>query len=800
MITNYIKTALRNLRKNPGYSFINIAGLAIGIACCLLINAIVTHEMSYDQFHVNLDRLYRLEMTFTDSQGNEEKDTLFPETLPQKLEDRIEGIDAASGFLKNELLTVYEGVEYYGDMVEANRDFLEMFTFPLLAGNPQTALADGNNIVLTKKYAERIFGEGSDYASLVGRSVLFPNPETQQVDLPYTVTGILQDLPETSSLSFDFLVPLEGEPLFGGDSNWAGFSTVYLLLGEHVQAENIDLVLASFGEGDLIDLLSNSSSNISEREVRLSLGSFAEVYLDDEVQSHYIAQGNTTSLLIGSIIALVILAIACFNYMIFSLGNSQSRAGEIGVRKVLGAMRSQVARQFWGEVIVQGLIALVLAVTLAELLLPIVSATIGKDIRLFDFGNWHTWAGVITIILSTGLLAGAYPAFHLSRLSPADVLKNSGNGIKSGLLTRGLIVLQNGMCIALLIVAATMTGQLQYIQNRDLGYNSEQVLVLGSNTFEEAEALKQAVLPLAGVADATISDRAFTTGSLTYGWTDDSGESFGLRLIRIDPDYLNTLQIDLVTGRNFSHDRPSDITGSVLVNQAFIQRMGWSDPIGRRIENEVVSHEIIGVVEDFHIDNLRRGIMPLALHINPEYGGGGPRLLVRFHPESLSNTLDNIEERWAELFGQRTFDYAFLDDRLEGQYAQEALWHRVITSASGITIVIASMGLLGLVLISVTRRTKEIGVRKVLGATVPQVTALLSREFLILVLIANVIAWPVAWYAMSNWLDNFVYRIDLGPGVFLLAGSLAIVIALITVSLQSVRAALANPVESLRSE
>lgn len=800
MLKNYIKTALRNLRKNPGYSFINIAGLAIGIACCLLINAIVTHEMSYDRFHENLDRLYRLEMTFTGSQGDEERETLFPETLPRKLEDRIEGIDAASGFLKNEMLTVYEGVEYYGNMVQVNQDFLEMFSFPLLAGNPQTALADGNNIVLTKEYAERIFGEGRDYASLVGQSVMFPNPPTQLVDQSYTVTGILQDLPETSSISFDFLVPLSGEPLFEVESNWAGFTTVYLLLGENVQAENIDLVLTSFGESALADLLSNSSSSISEREVRLSLGSFAEVYLDDEFQSHYIAQGNTTSLLIGSIIALVILAIACFNYMIFSLGNSQSRAGEIGIRKVLGAMRSQVARQFWGEVIVQGLIALLLAAILAELLLPIVSVAIGKDIRLFDFGVWHTWAGVIAIILSTGLLAGAYPAFHLSRLSPADVLKKSGNGIKSGLLTRGLIVVQNGICIALLIVAATMTGQLQYMQNRDLGYNSEQVLVLAPNNFEEAEAFKQAVLPLAGIADATVTDRAFTTGSLTYDWTDDSGESFDLRLIRIDPDYLNTLQIDLVAGRDFSHDRPADITGSVLVNQAFVQRMGWSDPIERRIENEYVSHEIIGVVEDFHIDNLHRGIMPLALHINPEYGGGSAQLLVRVHPEAVSNTLENIEAVWADLFGQRTFDYSFLDDRLEGQYAQEALWRKVITFATGIGIAIASMGLLGLVLISVTRRTKEIGIRKVLGATVTEVTTLLSKEFLLLVLIANVIAWPVAWYAMSNWLDNFVYRIELSPGVFLLAGSLALVIALITVSLQSVRAAMANPIESLRSE
>ncbi|MCI0692146.1 ABC transporter permease [candidate division KSB1 bacterium] len=804
MLKNYFKIALRNLWKEKLYASINIIGLAIGIACCILIAAGVLRELSYDDFHANGDTIFRLVLAEKQASGETSRNTLFPATLPPAIAKEFAGVKHASGYIGVQSRIVHEGESFSGRQAEVNPAFLSMFTFPLAAGDVATALNEPNDMVLTKTFAQKIFGvrEGS-YSEVVGKIVSLAGQED------FKITGVLEDVPRNLSLNFDFLIPLGDGPKFGGNSNWAGFTTVYLQLHEAEAAAELVKLLPPFVERQLGEKFRND-------EELTSLGSFNEVitpqlqplrdiYLNDEIRSNYNQTGSAVTLYSMSAIAVLILAIACFNFVTLSVGRSSGRATEVGIRKVLGAQRSQVAVQFWGETILLSLFALVLGMALAEMILPAFRMMLGMDDYAVSYTqSWGMPLSIFLIVVVTGVIAGAYPSVVLSRFQPVNVLKGRLGLAGRGRLTRWLVVLQNGLCVVLLIVTGVMSQQLTYFQNKDLGFDKEQVLVVSAFGETNSERYKQKLTQLAGVISAGASDRSFTSGWQTAGVKDKKGEWITVRFIRIDPDYLATLHLDLIAGRNFSYDRPVDVKESVIVNETLVKAFGWEDPIGKQLpdlqtDTSKAAPAIIGVVKDFHIDRLHRELQPLVLHMNPDRHGIYS-LFVRLQPGEIPETLRRMEAAWRENTPEYPFNYSFLDDNLNRQYEKERVWRKILAWSSVLTIVIASMGLLGLALHAVNRRMKEIGIRKVLGASAASLVANLSKDFVKLMLLANLLGWPLAYLAAGKWLENFAYRIDLTVWVFLAAGALSLVIALLTISFRTLAAALSNPVDSLRYE
>lgn len=804
MLKNYLKIAIRNLWKEKLYAFINIFGLSIGVACCILIAAGVLRELSFDDFHLNQDKIYRLVLAEKQGDGALERNTLFPATLPPALPKEFAGVQQASGFISVGSRIVYEGESYSGQQAEVNPSFLSMFTFPLLAGDPSTALNEPNNMLLTKTLAQKIFGvQAGNEAEVIGKIVSLAGQED------YKITGVLEDVPRNSSLPFDFIIPLGDGPKFGGNSNWAGFATVFLQLPDAKAAETLQQLLLPFLERHL-------GEKYRKNEELSGLGSFAEVltpqlqplrdiYLNDEIKSNYNRRGSAVTLYSMSAIAALILAIACFNFVTLSVGRSSGRATEVGMRKVLGAYRRQVAVQFWGETILLSLIALTLGIALAELILPTFTTMIGVEHYAIPYTqNWGMPLSLLLIVIVTGVIAGAYPSIVLSRFQPVNVLKGQLGLASRSRLTRWLVVLQNGLCVALLIVTGVMSQQITYLQNKELGFDKEQVVVVSAFGETNSERYKKRLAQLEGVISAGGSDRSFTSGWQTGGVKNELGEWVTVRFIRIDPNYLETLRINLVAGRNFSYDRPVDVKESVIINESMANTFGWDNPIGRQLpdlqtDSTKAAPTIIGVVKDFHIDRLHRELQPLVLHMNPDRHGIYS-LFVRIAPGDVPATLSRMEAAWKEMFPDFPYLYAFLDDNLNRQYEGERVWRKILAWSSVLTIVIASMGLLGLALLAVNRRTKEIGIRKVLGASVPSIAASLSGDFVKLMLLANVLGWPLAYLTVSKWLENFAYRIDLSSWVFLAAGALSLAIALFTISFRAISAALANPAEALRYE
>ena len=804
MLKNYFKIALRNLWKEKLYASINIFGLSIGIACCILIAAGVLRELSFDAFHAHESTIFRLVLAEKQTNGEQVHNTLFPATLPPALEKEFANVVQASGYISIHPRLVYEGESFGGRMAEVNPSFLHMFTFPMLAGDPSTALNEPNNIVLTKSLAQKIFGvQDGNYTDVIDKIVSLSDQED------FKIAGVLDDVSPNSSLVFDFIIPLGDSPKFGGNSNWAGFTTVYLQLSDAEAAAAVEQLLPPFLEQHLGERFRNNT-RLSER------GSFSavttphlqplrDIYLNDEVNSNYNRRGSAATLYGMGTVAALILLIACFNFVVLSVGRSSGRATEVGMRKVLGARRTQVAVQFWSETILLSLIALVLGIALAEMILPAFTTLIGAEHYAIAYTqSWGMPLSLLLIVIVTGVIAGAYPSLVLSRFQPAKVLKGQLGFVSHGRLTRGLVVLQNSLCIGLLILTGVMTQQIAYFQDKDLGFDKEQVVVVSTYDEANSEMYKKKLAQLEGIISAGASDRSFTSGAQAGGVRYENGDWVRVRYIRIDPDYLETLRIDLTAGRNFAYGRPVDVKESVIVNETLVKAFGWDDPIGRPLpgiqtDTTKADPTIIGVVKDFHIDRLHRELQPLVLHMNPDRHGLFS-LFVRIAPGGVQETLTRMEAAWKETFADYPFHYAFLDDNLNQQYLGERIWRRVLAWSSLLTIIIASMGLLGLALLAANRRTKEIGIRKVLGASATNIVAFLSRDFVKLLFFANVLGWPLAYFAASKWLENFAYRIDLTVWVFLAAGALSLTIALFTISFRAIKAALADPVKALRYE
>ncbi|MCE2441385.1 MAG: ABC transporter permease [Candidatus Latescibacteria bacterium] len=795
MFRNYLIVAVRNVLRQKLYAFINVFGLAIGLACCILILLYVRHEWQYDAFHENSARIFRVIVRETRPDGSVGFSTLHPTSLAASLKEEFPGIERASGFIRSRTQVSNQKISFQESFGMVEPDFLEMFSFPLLAGDPATTLRRPDGVVISETVARKFFGILEE-----GYSVALGNPLVVG-DLDFTVVGVMADVPETSSLKFSVLIPIEHHRNYSSAVDWdVGKTAVYVELVEPTDVEALEAAFAPFAEKHLRDRIVMFKN---KRRVRntddgfmLRLQPLRDVYLNSEAMSYYEASGNVVYSYLLAGLAFVVLAVACINCMTLAVGRSMGRATEVGIRKALGAQRRQLMRQFLGEALLLSLLALAIGMAIAEMFLPVFNELARKNLSISYSDSWGTVLALLGMACITGLAAGSYPSLVMPRLNPVTVLKNKARvgGRNAGL--RGLVVVQFALSIALMISAAIMFQQLNYLRERDLGYREELVVVVPASE-EVSELYKAEISRYHRVVSVTISDRAFTTGDSRLTIEKENGERFLVRVIQIDADFLATMKIQLVAGRNIPPASTSVLKSYALVNEKLAGMLGSEDLVGEKIKlfRELT---VAGVVRDFHFDSMHLEIQPLLLHTGP--GFSGPFVLIRIQPEDIAGTIALLQKTWEAVASDQPFQYTFLEDNLARQYQSEDRWARIAGYTFAFAILISCLGLLGLASLSVTRRTKEVGIRKALGGSVSNLALLLSGAFVKLVVVANLLAWPVAYYVMNGWLQNFAYRIDPEPAVFILCGILALVIALLTVGVQSMKAALANPVDALRYE
>ena len=673
-------------------------------------------------------------------------------------------------------------------MLTCDPSFFQVFSFPLIEGDPEAVFTDFNALVISRTMAEKYFGG----ESALGRQLTIG-------DEPYTVTGVAEDSPGNSSIQFDFLLPFERTLgmlpwLINAADSWNHSLTfTYAELSNPQQAAPLREQLPGF-----------SSAHFSGQMSRaLEIQALADTHLDPGVAWSLgtVSDPNRSYILIST--ALLVLFIACVNFMNLAICRSSTRAKEVGLRKVFGAQQSQIAGQHLGESLVLSGFALVLGVVLAHLFLPIFNSLSGKSLVLDYLSSGSTLAALLAFTLLVAFVSGSYPSLVLSRFNPVAIFRRQVQVGGPNLLIRGLMVVQFGLSAALVVSILVMTRQLDFARTGDLGYNAENVVVIEKEQESgNLDVFRNRVLPYEGVLQVTGVSNSFgpNRGLAQAAYADSAGNRLEAFMYTVDYDYVKTLELNLVSGRDFSREFGADETGSCIVNEAAARSMGWDDPIGRTVPHGVT---VIGVVEDYHYRSMHHEIEPVILTLNPVVFGEKDQIrffLVRVSDRDLTATLGLLREAWMEVAPGSLFEYFFLDDDIGRFYVEETNLARIFTYSAVFALLIACLGVYGLVSLEVARRTREVGIRKVMGAAVSDIMGLLSKQFVYLVLIANVLAWPAAWWLMNEWLADFAYRADIGVWPFLASGLVVLAITLLTVSLQTSRSALLNPADTLRSE
>jgi len=809
MFSNYFKTALRNLWKNKGFSAINIVGLAIGLSTCLLILIFVMDELGYDKYNKNADRIYRLDGDIKFGGNHFILATVPAPAGPAMLRDFPE-VEKETRFRMYGGLTVKKGNQNIREdaVIHADSTLFDVFTLPVLAGDPHTALVEPRTVVISEKIAKKYFGDGP----AVGRNLIVND------SIPYKVTAVIRDMPEQSHFRFDIFVSLSESNEAKSTTEWVSnnFNT-YILLRKGADPKRLEAKFPGMVRkyvGPLLMSVVNTSLDDffkSGNFVGFSLTPLTSIHLHSNKTSELGANGNVQYVYIFSAIALFILLIACVNFMNLSTARSANRAKEVGVRKVLGSLRGHLVWQFMMESLLISLVSMLLALGLAWALLPVFNNLAGKHMSIGLFSRPWLAPSILVLVVVVGILAGSYPAFFLSAFRPIAVLKgNVASGFKTSWLRNSLVVFQFGISIFLIVGTAVIYRQLGYIRERSLGFNREQVLIINNSYTlgDKVRAYKENLLKLPGVrgvtmtgflptADSRNDDAFFFTPDL------DPKKAISMQDWNVDESYIPVLGMQMAAGRNFSKDFLTDSNG-VIVNQAAVQLMGGGDVIGRKLyelesatSKKQIEFHVVGVVKDFNFNSLRQVVTPVGLFLHNDRGSIALRLGAG---GDLSRVVKQAEREWQKVANGQEFSYVFMDDQFNSIYKAEQRMGGISLSFSLLAIFIACLGLFGLAAYAAEQRTREIGIRKVLGASVSGIVTLLSKDFLRLVLVAAILAFPLSWWAMHSWLQDFAYRISIGWEVFALAAALALSIALATVSLQAIKAALANPVKSLRSE
>lgn len=813
MIKNFLKIAFRQLYKQKFYTLINVAGLALSITCCLLIGLYVRHELSYDQHHENADNLYRLALDINLNQSVAKGTALPPPVAKTLKADFPEVVNAArlnrhffnAGTnlmrLENEKESVYQEKFVYID-----QEFTEMFNFPKIYGNPQNWLVEPQSVIITKKIADEFFPNTNP----VGKNLILNDNPAEET---YTITGVVENIPDNSHYDYDYFMSISTLGRSSNSDNWV-FNNyfTYVQLKEGTNYKDLDAKLYDFGlryfspqfrERMNIDLAEAVKTGA---KYNLFLQPLSEIHLhSDGFYPNLGETGDIRYVRMFGAVALFLLLIAIINFVNLSTARSANRAKEVGVRKVLGSMQKHLVGQFLVESILISVIAFVVALFFAESLLSTFNYLAGKDLSLPYTESWFLGTLLLGAV-TTGCIAGLYPSFYLSGFSPIKVLKGKLSlGSKSSWLRQGLVVFQFAISTALIIGTLVVYHQMQFIQNKKLGFEKEQVLLI-QDTYtlgEKVEAFQENLKNLPEVKDASVS--AFlpldggTRNAMMFNDAEktDPADQIPIQTWSVDENYINTLGMTLKSGRNFSADRPADSI-AVILNETAVRQMGLTDPIGKRVKSPFMDdiYTVIGVVEDFNFETLKNEVMGLGLFL----GRNTDVIAVKGNATDMSQLIAKTEQVWTTFAPNQALRYTFLDERFDTMYANETRAASLFNIFALIAIFIACLGLFALATFMAEQRTKEIGIRKILGSSVAGIAALLSKDFLKPVVIALLFGSPVAWYVMNKWLEDFVYRIDIAWWVFVIAGISAVGIALVTVSFQSVRAAMADPVESLRSE
>ncbi len=806
MFKNYLKIALRNLKKYKGFSFINIAGLAIGITCCLLILLLVREEISFDRFHEHNDQIYRV---INQHPGQFYMGTDYLAVTPAPLAPAMmaefpEVVTATRIDSSDEVIISYQNKRFYEDgFYWTDSHFFDVFSFPLLRGDQSKALSEPYSVIISERMAKKYFGDEDDP---IGKTIALNNR------YDFVVTGIMKDVPRNSHLQFDFLAPLitlsrirEREDFLEGWGNYSYYT--YILLQKGYSLGDLENKLPAFIEKYLGERFrQRRQRDPSYQASRFFLQPLKRIHLYSHLNFEITPNSDIRQIYLLSALALVTLLIACINYMNLATARSASRAKEVGMRKVVGAERRQLIRQFLGESILFCFIAVLLAAVLVELFLPAFNSLIGKSISFHFYHNWEFFIGLVCLALVVGIVSGSYPAFFLSTFRPVTVLKGGfKTETKGSFLRKILVIFQFAASIILVISTAIIYGQIEYIRNKKLGFDREQVVVLPVEDRElrqNHEPLKNELLQNPAILGCTAStwlpnNIRTNVGDTTWDGMEE-GTDLQVYLLEADHDFIDVFGIELVEGRNFSREFPADSQAYIL-NETARRIFGWEKALGKRfgIGRKVGAGPVIGVVKDFHFLSLHQEMQPLAIHLTENRMS---YLSVKISAENIPRIIGFLKEKWNKFSPNHPFDYFFLDDDFEKMYRSEMRLGKIFASFTALAVFIACLGLFGLASFTSEQRTKEIGVRKVLGASVSNIVILLSKEFSKWVCMASLIAWPVAYFFMSRWLQSFAYRTSMGVWMFLLATMLALFVAMATVSFKAVKAAIANPVDALRYE
>jgi putative ABC transport system permease protein len=808
MLANYFKIALRNIFRSKTYSLINISGLSIGVACCLLLALYIQDEMSFDKHHENLDNIYRLVTKFESEKFNETMGTASPPiamALPAEIPEvenaarLLNPPGVAQNLIRYEDNTFYEDDGFLGDST-----LFDVLTYDFVEGSPSTALVEANSVVITDRLARKIFGTEPALNNIIHIS-------QEGAPIAYTITGVFKDNPKTH-VHANFIVSMtsDGWAAYMRSENaadeWGGqnFVPSYIRLTPGANVASVERkmneVLTKYGSEDMKALGLFKT---------LSLEPVKDIYLDSPTDK---SPRSIYLYVIGSI-AIFILLIACINFMNLSTAKATKRANEIGVRKVMGAFRSSLIGQLLGEAMMIVLLSIVISAGLVQVALPYFNELTGKTIS-FDSNNMGYYLIALgAIALVTGLVAGSYPAFYISSFRPAEVLKGKSTLTNSaGWLRRSLVVFQFMIAIALVCGMLIISRQLTFIQEKDLGFDAGAKVVLPLRTATAKNAysgLQKQLTNLSGISQVTGAFYIPGSRVLQDAPFYPTGSNIDLAVLlcvnHVENNYLQSLNIPLAAGRHFSANNAGDGSRGAIINRTGAKKLGFEpeqavgQPIFSEWQGEKYYYDIIGVMEDFHQTSLKDEIVPLIFTL-PEDDKSYSYVVATVEGENFKQSLASIEKTWKTLINDTPFEYSFLDEKIRKQYEEDQKVARVITSFTVIAMLISCLGLYGLSSYMAERRFKEIGIRKVMGADVSQIVGLMSTEFIKLVMVAFVIAVPLSWYMMHEWLQGFAYHTPIDPLVFVYAGTAALSVALLTVSFESIKAATTNPVKSLKNE
>ncbi len=810
MIKNYFKIALRQLRKQKMYSTIKIGGFALSIAACLLIAVYINDELSYDKSYPDANRIYRVTVEASDN-GKKITGADWPAPMAKALREDFPEVEKSGRLMasslfygagSNEVRTPEKTENSFEDkFVYADQDLLDIFKLPMIYGDRKTALAEPNTIVISKKKADKYYPNQNP----VGKLLVLNDDKNKT----YKIGGVIQDIPTTSHIQYDFFLTMSGYQLWDGEqTNWSASNyPTYVLVKQNANAaqlqDKLKLILTKY----YLPMMEKQGDKRGQeliKNAKISLQAVADIHLRSADIDDGLSKGDIRFVWLFGAVACFILIIAGINFINLSTAKSANRAKEVGLRKVVGSNRISLVNQFLTESLLFSVLSFLIAIGLAALMLPYFNTLSGKSLTI----PWSTWWLIPMMMVSAiviGLVAGIYPAFYLSSFRPIEVLKGQlSRGTKSSLLRNGLVVFQFTTSIILIIGTLVIYKQTHFILNKNAGFDKDQVLLIeGTGTLgNKTKNFKDELLKRPEIKTVTISDYLPISGSKRNGNTfyreGKTKEDIGVsgQIWNVDADYIKTMGMKMIEGRDFVKDMKSD-SSSVIINKTMAEQMNLKNPIGQQITNGWQHATVIGVVADFNFETMKQTVGPLCLTVN---NNTATMIAVKINGAEVKNTIAAVAATWKNFAPSQPFRFTFLDERFSNMYADVLRMGSIFSSFAVLAIIIACLGLFALAAFMSEQRNKEIGIRKVLGASVTGITAMLSKDFIKLVAIAIVIASPVAWWAMNKWLQDFAYKINISWWMIAAAGLTAVLIALVTVSFQTVKAALMNPSKSLRSD